>query len=380
VNNFKQIILATYRLFIAVHGNILDFLTKYKKAATEHLEIAPDADTPWVRVRVFSVLTWGEGRKMQPNNPDYWGRAEALIIQLKNLGLGIDLDLEDGNSLDQPRQIDDHWFITKVMAFSLRFKELSKKLNQAPKTFTDADATEFTQLALGYYDMSNWFEALKLERKIYMKKWVDLLNKHNVDWRICIINEPPWTLKTFDSFYFWHYSYLRAKDGCDVPLYRIIATTHIDYLQKGRSAPCGILAPHDVWLAEDILPLPKSITDKFKILWSADGREGFPTNTQLVKFGKAVHNSIGIGSEIKANEEVGIGPYIELEKVDYNRISLFAQALNPTPEKPPEPEPPQPEPPMPEPPKPEPEEKEIPWWVWLIAGVGLVAIILGIVF
>jgi hypothetical protein len=92
---------------------------------------------------------------------------------------------------------------------------------------------------------------------------------------------------------------------------------------------------------------------------------------------------------MKANEEVGINPIIDVDKMDWTRVEAISKTLNP-----PEPEPPTPEPILPTPePKPQ-KEKEMnilhwlfgknsfwqrhPLWARFLAGV-LIGLILSVI-
>jgi hypothetical protein len=73
--------------------------------------------------------------------------------------------------------------------------------------------------------------------------------------------------------------------------------------------------------------------------------------------GTAIRNDPqAIGYEMKANEEVGINPIIDVDKMDWSRVEAISKTLNPPEPEPPHPEPIPPEPIPPIPPKP-PKEK-----------------------
>jgi hypothetical protein len=295
MSEFKDIVLSCYRLFIACRGNIVLFLSRCKYYGI-------------TRLRIFGTITWGDGEKCQPVNPDYWTRAEALIRQIGFAGLGVDLDLEDGNSLDGTGW-RKHWFVHEVVG----------------------------NLELFWYPES-WPLAIKKERKVYLKKWIAILENHNIDYRLAIINEP---LSNIEPFIQWHYNALRALGIHEDRLIQSTATPGWTNNQYWKYA--DIIAPHAIYHKEQIGKIPEwaiPLLQGKKILYSGDGNIPFPTVKQLGDLGTAIRNDPqAIGYEMKANEEVGINPIMDVDKMDWTRVEAISKTLNP-----PEPEPPTPEP------------------------------------
>ena len=304
----KDLIIPAYRLFIASQGDISFFLWRCKAYGI-------------TRIRLFANITWGDGHKRQPTSQDYWPCAEAVIRKIGIIeGLGIDLDLEDGNSLDGTGWTK-HWFV----------KKLGGNLQK-------------------FYDPESWPKAIQEERKWYMRHWLDLLSTYGIDYRLSIINEP---LPNIEPFIKWHYIALLALG------------IHADRLLQSTATPgwtnnhywkyASIIAPHAIYHKEQIGKIPEwaipLLKDK-KILYSGDGNIPFPTVEQLADLGTAIRNdSQAIGYEMKTNEEVGINPIMEVDKMDFSRVEAISKTLNP-----PKPEP-KPEPPEPKPEPPEPEKK-----------------------
>jgi len=312
VSEVKDVVLSCYRLFIACRGNIVLFLSRCKYYGI-------------TRLRIFGTITWGDGEKCQPVNPDYWTRAEALIKQVGIAGLGVDLDFEDGNSLDGAGWTK-HWFVQK-------FK------------------SHCHPVAIFYYPAS-WPMAIQKERKAYLERWIKILNAQKVDYRLAIINEP---LSYIERFIKWHHNALLALGVHEDRLIQSTATPGWTNNQYWKYA--DIIAPHAIYHKEQIGKIPEwavPLLQGKKILYSGDGNIPFPTVKQLADLGTAIRNDPqAIGYEMKANEEVGIKPIIDVDKMYWTRVEAISKTLNPPEPEPPTPEPIPPEPIPPIPPKPQ---------------------------
>jgi hypothetical protein len=281
----KDLVLSTYRLISACRGNVPVFLERCREAGL-------------TRLRIFAVATWGGAQNMQPDNPDYWNRAETRIIQIAAAGLGVDLDLEDGQSIDNDVQRSRHWFLSD----------------------------------LGF-DPTLWPAAKQEERKQYVSRWVGLLRKWGIDFRIAVVNEP---LGSMIEFIRWHTKYLTDENGCNVPLERLIQSTSPTWTGNGNWQYAGILAPHGIWRGSQVGAVPAwaavIIEDLgLSLLYSGDGLVPFPTGQQLAVLGVAIRcDPLAIGYEMKANEEVGAGSsYMDVDVMDYTRIQAISRTLNP---------------------------------------------------
>jgi hypothetical protein len=281
----KDLVLSTYRLISACRGNVPVFLERCREAGL-------------TRLRIFAAATWGGAQNMQPDNPDYWNRAETRIIQIAAAGLGVDLDLEDGQSIDSEAQRSRHWFLNDIG-----------------------------------FDPTLWPAAKQEERKQYMIRWVGLLRKWGVDFRVAAVNEP---LASMMEFIRWHAEFLTAKSGCNVPLERLIQSTSVTWTGNGNWHYAGILAPHGIWNANQVGAVPAwaavIIEDLgLSLLYSGDGLVPFPTKHQLAALGVAIrYDPLAIGYEMKANEEVGIGSsYMDVSVMDYTRVQAISKTLNP---------------------------------------------------
>jgi hypothetical protein len=281
----KDLVLSTYRLVSACRGDVPGFLWRCRGAGL-------------TRLRIFAVATWGGAQYMQPDNPDYWTRVEIALIQIAAARLGVDLDLEDGRSIDGDVQRARHWFLRD----------------------------------LGF-DPTLWPAEKQEERKAYVVRWIGLLRKWGIDFRVAVINEP---LGPMEAFIKWHTEVLTDPDGCDVPTERLIQSTSRAWTNNGCWHYSGILAPHGICNAAQIGAMPAWAAAIIEglgldLLYSGDGLIPFPTNEQLAGLGAAIRNDpLAIGYEMKANEEVGIGSsYMDVSVMDYTRVRAISRTLNP---------------------------------------------------
>jgi len=256
-------------------------------------------------LRVFGAMTWSAGKNMQPDNPAYWPRVEDFLQEVSDVGgYTIQLVYEDNCSLDQPSQADRHWFLKKVGTLE------------------------------AFWAPDSWPTLVQGERIEYMEKWVTLLRKYSIPFLLEIINEPKAGILPFIQ---WHHAQLVLFSDSKEHVMSgdsLLEQHHSYYPYAKIASPHGIYRPRQIFP-----PWPSVVVQKgLSVLYSADGLENQPASPVLRALAERIlEDPFAIGYESKLNVEAGIGPYLDLSVIDYDKLKAFGEAYGtiPVPPQPP---------------------------------------------
>jgi len=294
----KYFIVSFYRAFSATIGDMLDCLKRLKAVGVNGL-------------RVFGAMTWSAGANLQPDKGNlYWGEARRFLSFVKSVGgFTIQLVLEDNCSLDQPSQLNRHWFVQKLGG------DLAK-----------------------FWNPYAWPEPIKQERIAYMKSWIGLFLEYQIPFFLEIINEPPAGILKFIK---WHFEELKKLGITSSQLIlsddeKLIQ--HHSYFGDATENYSDIVSPHGIYRPGQIFTTyPPIVTQRnLKILYSADGLEDQPNEAILAALGTMIKaDPRAIGYESKLNVGAGAGQYLNLDVINYDKLKAFGEALGTIPLPPP---------------------------------------------